>query len=57
MKNVAVMEFASPDGLWVPLDDLLIKWREQLLATDVGEEVAELLAGQGPRKTPDRRGR
>lgn len=57
VKNVAVMEFASPDGLWVPLDDLLIKWAEQLLATYVGEEVAQLLARQDTRKTPDRRGR
>ena len=51
------MEFASPDGLWVPLDDLLIKWGEQLLAAYVGEEVTQLLARQGAHKTPDRRGR
>ncbi len=26
VKNVAVMEFASPDGQWDPLGDLLNKW-------------------------------
>lgn len=57
VKNVAVMEFASPDGQWDPLGDLLNKWVEELLATYVGEEVAQLLARQDTRKTPDRRGR